>query len=63
MANHMMIDLETLDTRPTGVVFQVGVICFADVLYGEPDAWESDLEQFDSYEQASAFFDKKELAE
>ena len=36
MANHMMIDLETLDTRPTGVVFQVGVICFADVLYGEP---------------------------
>lgn len=36
MANHMMIDLETLDTRPTGVVFQVGVVCFADVLYGEP---------------------------
>lgn len=25
----------------------------------DPDAWESDLEQFDSYEQAAAFFDKK----
>lgn len=25
----------------------------------DPDAWESDIEQFDSYEEASAFFNKK----
>jgi hypothetical protein len=35
MANHMMIDLETLDTRPSAVVFQVGVLCFRDPLFGD----------------------------
>lgn len=35
MANHLMIDLETLDTRPTAVVFQVGLVAFRDVLFGE----------------------------
>lgn len=32
MANHMMIDLETLDTRPSAVVFQVGVLVFKDIV-------------------------------
>lgn len=35
MANHLMIDLETLDTRPSAVVFQVGLVAFRDVLHGE----------------------------
>lgn len=29
---HMMIDIETLDTRPSAVVFQVGVVVFEDAL-------------------------------
>jgi hypothetical protein len=32
MASHMMIDIETLDTRPSAVVFQVGVVVFEDAL-------------------------------
>lgn len=32
MANHMMIDLETLDTRPSAVVFQVGILVFKDIV-------------------------------
>lgn len=40
MANHLMIDLETLDTRPTAVVFQVGLIAFKDVLHDKPMAFE-----------------------
>ncbi|HRD17192.1 MAG TPA: 3'-5' exonuclease [Methanothrix soehngenii] len=35
MATNMMIDLETLDTRPSAVVFQVGVLVFKDVLGGD----------------------------
>lgn len=35
MAANMMIDLETLDTRPSAVVFQVGVLVFKDVLGGD----------------------------
>ena len=30
-----MIDLETLDTRPSAVVFQVGVLVFQDILGGD----------------------------
>lgn len=32
---HMMIDIETLDTRPSAVVFQVGVVVFEDALMQE----------------------------
>lgn len=35
MATNMMIDLETLDTRPSAVVFQAGVLVFKDVLGGD----------------------------
>ena len=35
MATNMMIDLETLDTRPSAVVFQVGILVFKDVLGGD----------------------------
>lgn len=35
MATNMMIDLETLDARPSAVVFQVGVLVFKDVLGGD----------------------------
>ena len=35
MATNMMIDLETLDTRPSAVIFQVGVLVFKDVLGGD----------------------------
>jgi hypothetical protein len=30
MANSAMVDIETLDTRPTAVVFQVGIVIFND---------------------------------
>lgn len=32
MATNMMIDLETLDTRPSAVVFQVGILVFKDIV-------------------------------
>lgn len=35
MANHLMIDIETLDTRPSAVVFQVGLLAFNDPLFGD----------------------------
>lgn len=40
MAANMMIDLETLDTRPSAVVFQVGVLVFKDIV---PENFRSNL--------------------
>lgn len=40
MATNMMIDLETLDTRPSAVVFQVGVLIFEDIV---PENFRSNL--------------------